>query len=96
MNSSWPNLLALQRLDISQAALVAWRAAEAGGEKLLDQFAGQRRPDHFPAQTKDVHVLIFDAMMGTLPVASVATTVPTLMPDRMHSAPPQTKSRMLP
>ena len=28
MNSSWPNLLALQRLDFSQAALVAWSAAQ--------------------------------------------------------------------
>ena len=64
MNSSWPNLLALQRLDFSQAALVAWSAAEASDQKGLDQFPGKRRTDHFSAQTKHIHVVILYALMS--------------------------------
>ena len=64
MNPSWPNFLVLQRPHFSQAALVAWSAAEVSGQKGLDQFPGERRPDHFPTQTKDIHVVIFDALMG--------------------------------
>jgi hypothetical protein len=34
------------------------------GQKGLDQFPGERRPDHFSTQTKDIHVVIFDALVG--------------------------------
>ena len=39
-------------------------AAEVSGQKGLDQFPGERRTDHFSTQTKDIHVVIFDALMG--------------------------------
>jgi hypothetical protein len=34
------------------------------GQKGLDQFPGEPRPDHFSAQTEDIHVVIFDALMS--------------------------------
>jgi hypothetical protein len=34
------------------------------GQKGLDQFPGERRPDDFSAQTEDIHVVIFDALMS--------------------------------
>ena len=43
---------------------MALGAAEVSGQKGLDQFPGERRPDHFSTQTKDIHVVIFDALMG--------------------------------
>jgi hypothetical protein len=39
-------------------------AAEVSGQKGFDQFPGKRRPDHFAPQTKDIHVVILDALMG--------------------------------
>ena len=64
MNPSWPNFLVLQRPHFSQAALVAWSAAEVSGQKGLDQFPGERRPDHFSTQTKDIDVVIFDVLVS--------------------------------
>ena len=43
---------------------MAWSAAEVSGQRGFDQFPGKRRPDHFPTQTKDIHVVIFDALVG--------------------------------
>jgi hypothetical protein len=64
INPSWSNFLVLQRLDFRQAALVAWSAAEVSGQKGLDQFPGERRPDHSLTQAKNVHIVIFDALVG--------------------------------
>jgi hypothetical protein len=64
MKPSWSNFLVLQRLDFRQAALVAWSAAEVSGQKGLDQFPGERRPDHSLTQAKNVHIVIFDALVG--------------------------------
>ena len=58
------NFLLLDRLYFSHSALVACGAAEMSGQKGLDQFPGERRPDHFSSQTKDIHVVIFDALVG--------------------------------
>ena len=38
--------------------------AEASGQKNLDQLQGERRPDHLCTETKDVHVIVFDALTG--------------------------------
>jgi len=43
---------------------MAYGAAKARGQESLDQFQGKRRSDHLSAETKDVHVIIFDPLMG--------------------------------
>ena len=43
---------------------MALGAAEASCQKGLDQLPGERRSDHLAAKAKDVHVVIFDALMG--------------------------------
>ena len=43
---------------------MALGAAEVSGEKGLDQFQSEGRPDHFSAQTKYIHVVIFDALVS--------------------------------
>ena len=43
---------------------MALGAAEVSGQKGLDQLPGECRPDHFSTQTKDIHVVIFDALMS--------------------------------
>jgi hypothetical protein len=43
---------------------VAWSAAEVSGEKCTDQFPGQRWSDYFPPQTENIHVVVFDALVG--------------------------------
>ena len=64
MNTSMRNFLVLQRLNFRHAALMAWSAAESSVKKGFDQFPGERSPDHFSAETKDVHVVIFYTLMG--------------------------------
>ena len=64
MNASSPNFLVLQRLNFRHAALMAWSAAESSVKKGFDQFAGEGRPNHFPTETKDIHVVVFDTLMG--------------------------------
>jgi len=64
MNASWPNFPVLQRLHFCQTALVALGAAEMSGKTSLDQFQSESGSDHFSTQTKDIHVVIFDALMG--------------------------------
>ena len=39
-------------------------AALKRGQESLDQFQGERRSDHLSAETKNVHVIIVDALMG--------------------------------
>ena len=51
-------------MHFSQAALVASSTAEVSGQEGLDQFSGERRTDHLPTQTEDIHVVIFNALMG--------------------------------
>jgi hypothetical protein len=58
------NVLFLQCLDLSHAPLVAWSAAETSSQKGFDQFPGECNPDYFPAETKDIHVVVFDTLMG--------------------------------
>ena len=43
---------------------MAWGAAKLSRQKNLDQFPGKRGPDHFSTETTDIHVVIFDALMG--------------------------------
>ena len=54
MNNSWLDRLDLQRPHLSQPPIVALGAAEVSGEKSLDQFPGERRPDHFSTQTNNI------------------------------------------
>lgn len=58
------NVLFLQCLDLSDAPLMAWSAAETSSQKGFDQLLGECSPDHFPAETKDIHVVVFDTLMG--------------------------------
>jgi hypothetical protein len=39
-------------------------AAEAGGKKSLNELQRERRSDHLSAETKDIHVVVFDALTG--------------------------------
>jgi hypothetical protein len=39
-------------------------SAEAGGKKSLDELQRERRSDHLSAETKDIHVVVFDALTG--------------------------------
>lgn len=43
---------------------MAWSAAETSSQKGFDQFPSKCSPDHFPAETKDIHVVVFDTLMG--------------------------------
>jgi len=54
----------LQRLHLGQAASVSLGPAEASGQKSFDQLQGERRSDHLSAETKDIHVVVFDALTG--------------------------------
>jgi hypothetical protein len=38
--------------------------AEVRGQKGIDQFPGEGRPDYFSTQTEDIHSVIFDALVG--------------------------------
>jgi hypothetical protein len=40
-------------MHFGQAALVAFRTAEVSVQKGLDEFTGQRRPDHLSTETID-------------------------------------------
>jgi hypothetical protein len=64
MEPSCPNFLVLERLHFSDSSPVAWRAAELRGQKGFDQFPSERRPDHFSAQTENIHIIIFDTLMS--------------------------------
>jgi hypothetical protein len=44
--------------------LVTNGAAEPSFEKCLDQLPRQRGPDHFSTQTKNIHVVVFNALVG--------------------------------
>jgi hypothetical protein len=57
--------LVFERLHLGQAACVAWGAAETSRQKDPDQLPGQRGPDHFSTETTNIHIVIFDALMGT-------------------------------
>jgi len=56
--------LILQGLHFCKTAQVAWSAAEASREKCANQLPGQRWADYFPSQTENIHVVIFDALVG--------------------------------
>jgi hypothetical protein len=45
-------------------AFVAWSATEVSSQKCLDQLPGQGRSDNLSSQTKDIHVVVFDALAG--------------------------------
>jgi hypothetical protein len=98
--NSLPNFLVHRRLDFRKAAVVAQSAAEASVQKCLDQFQGERSLNHFPTQSKDVLIVILDALMcgehimdeparppGTL---CAAMDAPTPLP---QSANPRSTSR---
>jgi hypothetical protein len=44
--------------------LVANCAAEASLQKRLNQFPGQCRPDYLPAERKDIHVVVLNALVS--------------------------------
>jgi hypothetical protein len=58
------NRMNLQRSHFLHPALVAFRAAEASLEKCLNQLPGQCRPDHLPAERKDIHVVVLNALVS--------------------------------
>jgi hypothetical protein len=43
---------------------VANGTAEASLQKCLNQFPCQRWPDHLPTKTKDIHVVVFNALVS--------------------------------
>jgi hypothetical protein len=43
---------------------MAYGAAETSDQESLDQFQGKRRTDHLSSQTEDIHIVIFNALMG--------------------------------
>jgi hypothetical protein len=43
---------------------MACGATEVRDQKDLDQFQGERRPNHLSSQAGDIHVVIFNALMG--------------------------------
>jgi hypothetical protein len=51
-------------LHFVDSPLVAYGAAESSSQKRLDQFPSERGPDHFATQTKDIHVVVFNALVG--------------------------------
>jgi len=53
-----------QRFHFVDSALVALRAAEASFQKRLDQFPRERGPDHLSTQRKDIHVVVFNSLVG--------------------------------
>jgi hypothetical protein len=66
--------LVFNRLHLGQAACVAWGAAETSRQKDLDQLPGQRGPDHFSAKTTGIHIVIFDALVGTKDMIDESST----------------------
>jgi hypothetical protein len=48
--------------------------AEASGKESLDQFPGERGSDDFSSETKDVHVVVFDALVGGKHIVDEAGT----------------------
>ena len=78
---------------------MAHRAAEASGQESLDEFQGERRSDRLSSQTEDIHVVIFNALMGGENVMDkpgthagilfAATAAPTPLP---QSATPRSTS----
>jgi hypothetical protein len=58
------NRMHFQRFHFVDSALVALRAAEASFQKRLDQFPRKRGPDHLSTQRKDIHVVVFNSLMG--------------------------------
>ncbi len=58
-------LVNFQRPDLGQPALVAGSAAEVSRQEGLDELPRERDPEHFSTETTDVHVVIFDALVGT-------------------------------
>jgi hypothetical protein len=53
-----------ERPHFSQATTVAGRIAEVSGQESFNQFPSERGTDNFPPQTKDIHVVVFDALTG--------------------------------
>ena len=43
---------------------MSFRAAETGCEECLDELPGQRRSQRPPAETKDVHIVVFHSLPG--------------------------------
>jgi hypothetical protein len=46
------------------SALMANLTAEASLQEHLNQFPGQRGPNHLTAERKDVHVIVFDSLVS--------------------------------
>lgn len=52
------------RRHLCQASFKPLRLFVAGGEIYLDDFPGQVKCDHAPAQAEQVHVVILNALVG--------------------------------
>jgi hypothetical protein len=53
-----------ERFHFIDSALVANCAAEASLQERLNQFPGQCRPDYLPAERKDIHVVVLNALVS--------------------------------
>jgi hypothetical protein len=53
-----------QRLHFLDSALMPNRTAEASLQKRLNQFPSQRRPNYLTAEGKNVHVVVFNALVS--------------------------------
>jgi hypothetical protein len=53
-----------KRLHFVDSSLVACGAAESSFQKRLDQLPGERGPDHLATQTKDIHIVVFNALVS--------------------------------
>jgi hypothetical protein len=52
---------------------VSHGAAEVSGQKRFNQFHRERAPDDFPTKTDHIHVVVFDALSGSIqPAAAVS------------------------
>jgi hypothetical protein len=61
--AQYNRIFSLQRLHFLEATSMAYGTTEVRGQKDLDQFQGERRPDHLSSQAGDFHVVIFNALM---------------------------------
>jgi hypothetical protein len=64
MSDASVNLHELKRLHFVDSSLVTNGSAEPGFQKSLDQFPRECGPDHLSAQTKDIHVVVFNALVS--------------------------------
>ena len=59
-----------QDMDLLQPAPVALLTCERGSQIGVDELAGQLGTDHTPAQYQDVHIVVFDSLVGRIRIVT--------------------------